>query len=393
MSEPLLVDLSHTCHTRARTGVQRVVRSLFAALGNAAEGITFDPYAGSWRPLEGWEQANLAASSPAARRGARWPLMARFRGRARRLLQRPTAGPSVNPNAGLVVPEIFSPAVAKALPALSATLRGPRVALFHDAIALRYPELTPARTVARFPAYLQELLVFDGVAAISEDSRQSLLDYWAWLGVRQPPPVRTISLGLSPPVQVPPPPQSVSEPPVVLSVGSIEGRKNHVALLDGCELLWSRGARFRLQLIGLAHPQTGAPALARIRQLRAAGRDLRYAGPGSDAEVEAAYARCAFTVYPSLCEGFGLPVLESLARGKPCICSASGAVGESGRGGGGLLLDSLGPCSIANAISRLLNNPGECASLVSTARTRRFKSWPQYASELVEWINTLPRHG
>ncbi len=43
MSAPLLLDLSHTSHTRARTGIQRVARSLWRELGTAAQPITFDP--------------------------------------------------------------------------------------------------------------------------------------------------------------------------------------------------------------------------------------------------------------------------------------------------------------------------------------------------------------
>ena len=227
---------------------------------------------------------------------------------------------------------MFSPEVAAALPALLASVPGPRAALFHDAIALKFPELTPAKTVARFPAYLQELLQFDGIAAISEDSRQSLLDYWRWLEAPHPPPVTVIPLGIEPP-----PPSSARHAPsplqlpVILSVGSLEGRKNHVALLDACERLWSAGTTFELRLIGLAHPQTGRAALEKIRALQAMGRPLCYDGPVDDATLEAAYAGCAFTVYPSLIEGFGLPVLESLARGKPCVCSGQGALGESAR--------------------------------------------------------------
>ena len=93
----------------------------------------------------------------------------------------------------MIVPEIFSPAVAASLPSLLNITQGPRVALFHDAIALKFPELSPVKTVARFPNYLRELLMFDGVAANSEDSRQSLVDYWSWGGVGPPPP------GLAPP--------------------------------------------------------------------------------------------------------------------------------------------------------------------------------------------------
>jgi hypothetical protein len=194
MPAPLLLDLSHTSHTRARTGIQRVTRSLWAALGDRAVAITHDPHRGAWRTLEGWECDNLRAAEAAHTRGAQWPLPVRLRGRAHRLLR--SKRHALPANSGLVVPEIFSPAVARHLPEIFAATQGPRVALFHDAIALKFPELTPPATVARFPAYLSELLQFDGVAAISEDSRACLLDYWRWLGVHRHPPVQTIGLGV-----------------------------------------------------------------------------------------------------------------------------------------------------------------------------------------------------
>jgi glycosyltransferase involved in cell wall biosynthesis len=389
---PLLLDLSHTSHTRARTGIQRVTRSLHAALGDRAVAITHDPHREVWRELEDWERTNLAADSGATKRGAKWPLAARIHGRCQRWLR--ASKPALPANSGLVVPEVFSPGVAAALPALFASTRGPRVALFHDAIALKFPELTPPKTVARFPPYLVELLAFDGIAAVSEDSRAALLDYWRWLGATNPPPVETIPLGITTPSSHMPGPReaaSPSSPPVVLSLGSIEGRKNHLALLDACEQLWARGEKFSLHLIGLAQPQTGGAALARIRELQAATRPLRYDGPVSDAAVDAAYAACTFTVYPSLMEGFGLPVLESVAHGKPCICSARGALGESTRGGGCVALERVDAASLAAAIARLLAAPGEVASLAAEARCRRLRSWTNYAAELTAWLRTLPR--
>jgi glycosyltransferase involved in cell wall biosynthesis len=282
--------------------------------------------------------------------------------------------------------------VAAALPALFAQAGGPRAALFHDAIALKLPELTPAKTVARFPAYLRELLAFDGIAAISEDSRLSLLDYWRWLGVTNPPPVQTIPLGLSLPAPHPPRLSTLdSRLSTILSVGSIEGRKNHLALLDACEQLWARGLHFELHLIGLSHPQTGRAALDKIAALQGAGRPLRYRGPVDDATVAAAYEACQFTVYPSLIEGFGLPVLESLAHGKPCVCSGRGALGEAARGGGCVALDPVDAGSLAAAIMQLLQNPSGLAAHADAARARTFKSWDNYATELAAWLRTLPR--
>lgn len=397
---PILLDLTHTSHTRARTGIQRVTRSLHAALRERALAITHDPHQGAWRPLQAWEKANLAADSAAAKRSAAWPLRAKLAGRAKRLFSGPSSPvachPSLRHAAGIVVPEVFSPAVATALPALFAATKGPRVAVFHDAIALKFPELTPGKTVARFPAYLQELLAFDGIAAVSNDSRDSLLAYWQWLGVRTPPPVRTIPLGIDPPGNLlnysrGRATDAASVPPVVLSVGSIEGRKNHLALLDACESLWARGSKFELHLIGLAQTQTGRAALARIRELQARGRPLRYDGPVNDAALETAYAGCAFTVYPSLIEGFGLPVLESVARGKPCICSARGALGESAAGGGTMALASVDAAALADAIDRLLRSAAERGALAEAARRRVFRSWQDYADELMRWLRELPR--
>lgn len=386
------IDLTHTSHTRARTGVQRVCRALHHALAESGpvEPVCHDPWLRAWRALNAAERRTLTAPDGApGKRGARWPLRARLAGSVRRRLRAAPAWPA---NAtGLIVPEIFSPAAGQNLPALFARVRGPRVAIFHDAIALKYPELSPAKTVARFPAYLQELLAFDGIAAVSEDSRQSLVDYWRWLGAPNPPPVAALPLGAEETDGFPAEPVPRPGPPVVLCVGSIEGRKNHAALLDACAQLWDRGGRFELRLLGLAHPQTGRAALAKIAALQAAGRPLRYDGPVDDATLRAAYRECAFTVYPSLLEGFGLPVQESLQQGKPCVCSARGALGESARGGGCLALDRTDAAALADAIGRLLQNPAELAALASAARARVFKSWRAYAAELTAWMDSLPR--
>ncbi|MFI5355969.1 MAG: glycosyltransferase family 4 protein [Opitutales bacterium] len=379
----LYIDLSHTAHTRARTGIQRVARALQTELardGNATP-VTWDPYARIWRELETWETANLASLAPASKRGARWPWTARLRGRLG--LRRPTPLPA---GQGLIEPELFSPAVAAALPRLATT--GPRVALFHDALALKLPEMTPANTIGRFPAYLQELLTFDGVAAISQDSRQTLLDYWRWLGIAQPPPVETIPLGLEVCSVLRYKPDAAAEP-VVLCVGTIEGRKNHLVLLEACERLWARQLRFTLHLIGAVQPQTGQAAVRKIRALQAAGRPLRFAGPATEAELEQAYAACAFTVYPSLMEGFGLPVLESLARGKPCVCSDRGALGESARGGGTMPVDPAKADAMTAAIEELLRQPAKLAQLAREAGQRRFRSWADYAADLRRWMDTL----
>lgn len=388
----LLLDLTHTSHTPARTGIQRVARALQQSFQGRALPVTRDPFVGAWRSLEPWELANLAISQGGEKRKAKWPASAKWRGRIRRILGRTRAHALRGEFEGLIEPELFGPPVARDLPKLFAHVTGPRLALFLDAIPLRYPELTPPGTVARFPGYMQELLMFDGIAAISEESRDSLLGYWGWLGARNTPPVVAIPLGVDPvKTNGPANPTVQAKEPSVLCVGTLEGRKNHLTLLNACEQLWSTGAHFQLRIIGHVNAETGGTALARLRELQAAGRPLRFDGPATDEEIGRAYEECSFTIYPSIAEGFGLPVIESLARGKPCICSGRGALGEISQAGGCVALPALDVASIASGMSRLLRDPADLRMLETAARRRTFKSWAGYAGELSAWMQSLSR--
>ena len=389
MMLPLFVDLTHTSHTRARTGVQRVTRALRQGCRSAVRPICRDPYLRAWRELERWEEANLAASTPSVGRGARWPLAARVRGTLKRLFSSPRSRIGISSSGAFLEPEIFSSTVASALPEIFSAVTGPRAAIFHDAVALTHPELTPPRTVSRFPAYLQELAAFDGIAAVSESSRDSLVDYWLWLGLRNPPPVVAIPLGVDAPSRQPPsPPQGV---PVILSVGTIEGRKNHVALLEACERLWAREIQFKLLLIGLPQAQTGGAAVRRIGELQKAGRTLFHLGAADDTAREEAYSGSSFTVFPSHAEGFGLPVAESLAHGLPCICSGRGASGEIARGGGCLTAEVADPADLAAAIERLLVDPAKRTALAEEAKMRPVRTWTDYSRDVSAWIDGLRR--
>jgi glycosyltransferase involved in cell wall biosynthesis len=384
------VDASHTSHTRAQTGIQRVCRSLVAELegDGKAVAVCFDPHLDSWRRLNASEAASLrdcSAAQSGASRGARWTVLQKLSGRARRLAGR---RPSLPASGGLICPELFSAQVGARLPGLIASVGGPSVAVFHDAIGLKFPELTPPATVARLPAYLRELLLFDGIAAVSDDSAASLRDYWHWLGIANPPPVQTIAHGVD---DLPALPGGEPAGTRVLCVGTIEGRKNHLALLEAADALWREGVEFELELIGMARAETAAGALRRIESLQRAGRPLLYHGSASEARLQAAYARCAFTVYPSLMEGFGLPVLESLRHGKPCVCSGDGALGESARGGGCLPVSPPDAAGIARAMRRLLQDPIELSRLAAAARARKFRTWRECSRELVEWMGTLVR--
>lgn len=389
----LLFDASHTSHTSAQTGIQRVCRTFFAELAAAGPvtPVCYDPHLIGWRPLGAGEEAVLRDRTGGAgkSRGAKWTFAQKLSGAAQRWLGRRPALPAAT---GLICPELFSAKVGSRLPELLAGASGPRVAIFYDAIALKFPEFTPGGTVARFPAYLRELLVFDGIAAISEDSATALRDYWRWLGVTSAPPVHAIPLAIDRAhSDAHLTPVSAGGRPRLLCVCTLEGRKNHLALLEACESLWREGLDFELELIGMPRPDTAGAALARLRELQQAGRPLLFPGAVPEAVLHEAYRRCAFTVYPSIIEGFGMPVLESLQHGKPCVCSGRGALGESAHGGGCVPLDTVDAATLAKTIGRLLRQPAELAALAASARARHLKTWPEYTAEFTAWMDTLSR--
>ncbi len=393
---PVVLDLTNTAHCRSATGVQRVTRQLYAALGETGaqpQALVRDRYAKRWRGPDARERALLspdAAESPGASRSEVWSLGQKLRG-----LLRLVTEPDWEKLSGtaLLAPEIFSEEVFPDYAPLRAKLGGPAAALFYDAVAVRFPALTPKGNVARVENYLRELASFDGVAAISEASRADLLEQWARLGVRDAPPVVAIPLGVTPPATPLSPPQADNHGvgAMILSVGSIEGRKNHQALLEAAEMLWREGRHFRLILAGLRRPETAAPALHFAAALQSAGRPLQLAGAVGDRRLEELYERCRFTVYPSLYEGYGLPVAESLLRSSPCICGTGGALAEVAPGGGCLVVPEPDAEHLASAMRSLLDDDTLHARLCAEAARRQFPSWADYARKLSAWLTTLPR--
>src|SRR5207244_10141753 len=143
---------------------------------------------------------------------------------------------------------------------------------------------------------------------------------------------------------------------LVVYVSSFHGRKNHLTLLRAAEKLWQQGLEFELHLIGR---NVGAPLNKIVRQiwnLRLDGRPLRWLRHVDDETLLREYRDCRFTVYPSLMEGYGLPIVESLLHGKPCICGSNGALGEVARGGGCLIVDQTSEDALAAGIKQLLTD-------------------------------------
>jgi len=395
----VLYDVTHTSHCGANSGIQRVVRRLarhWPSGDVVLQPVVYDGFWEAWRLPDAREKLLLdfgEQRKPGRKRGATWTLWQRLRGRWARWLG--------------VKPDVFSGEVAAFIcpEPFQGERRGEnfggvetqwggkdtsagawkKIAVFCDMIAIDMPEKTPLSVVSRYRDYLERLREFDVVAAISEDSRGRLLRYWGKQGQVKMPEVVAIPLGVDSVagVECVPAERGGAELPLVLSVGTLEGRKNHVALLEACEGLWEKGLRFRLRLIGMLNRETGAAAAGRVGALQAAGRSVEWWADAGDRALFASYRECDFTVYPSLYEGFGLPVLESLAHGRPCVCSGLSAMAEIVQGGGGCVAVGEPTAeNIAGAMEVLLRDRAKIVALSREALARRIRSWDDYAGDV-----------
>lgn len=103
--------------------------------------------------------------------------------------------------------------------------------------------------------------------------------------------------------------------PSALMVGTIEPRKGHAEALAAMELLWAGGSEVSMVLVGGIGWKTEA-LCATLQRHPEAGRRLFVLGKVSDEALEQLYSACSGVLVPSLAEGFGLPVVEAIGRGK-----------------------------------------------------------------------------
>jgi glycosyltransferase involved in cell wall biosynthesis len=166
---------------------------------------------------------------------------------------------------------------------------------------------------------------------------------------------------------------------VLLALSAKRPHKNLGALLDAFAQLDPRPV-----LVLAGYPTAYERELrARAESLGIAG-DVRWPGWLTAEELERLWAMTRAFVFPSLYEGFGLPVLEAMGRGVPVACSNSSSLPEVA-GDAALLFDPREPSQIAAAIRRVLGEPDLAARLreAGVARAAQF-SWERTARLTIE---------
>lgn len=278
--------------------------------------------------------------------------------------------------------EVFAPAERAGMDEFLAAGGARAAALFHDAIPLKLPHVTWPQSVARHPHYLKMLARFGRVLANSETSRGELERYWRWLGGEKTPGVTAVTLGADfdgrPRQARPEPGGEVS----LLCVGILEPRKNQVLLLEACERVWSEGADFRLHFAGRMNPHFGRETAAAIKAARRRGRAVVWHEAPDDAALGKLYGEASAAVFPTRAEGCGLPVVEALWQGVPCVCSDLPVLREHERGGGCVYVRGGDVAAWAEAIRAIVNDADRRRILRAEAAARALPTWAGTARQV-----------
>jgi glycosyltransferase involved in cell wall biosynthesis len=256
----------------------------------------------------------------------------------------------------------------------------------YDLLPLLHPEFFPPHEVPPFREYWHATLQA-GVRILcnSQCVARDVRNYAAACGFGEAA-TAVVPLAASPARHGPLPAlrQPLRPGGFALFVSTIEPRKGHSVLLEAWRRLLQRGvpqrADFRLLFVG----STGWMVGDVTRQLRsdAPYAVLHWQGV-DDLELERLYQDCAFCLYPSRYEGFGLPIIEAFTRGKPVIASTGGAVPETVNG----LSPCLDPLEVdawTALLGEWIERPRAYAEWQARIRNGfRRREWPEVAEQIM----------
>lgn len=199
--------------------------------------------------------------------------------------------------------------------AFKAILGSQTVALIHDMIPLDWPDHQRAGTVQRFEKRMRIVSKYaDALICNSEQTKQDCEKHMGQFG-RMPPAI-VAHLGVELPEA-----KSVTLPdipcPYVISVGTIEPRKNHAFLLD----LWEGWENPPHLLICGNRGWRNEEVFARLDAAKALGAQITELNGLDDAHLMELLKGAKAALFPSLAEGYGLPQIEALSLGTPIICN------------------------------------------------------------------------
>ncbi|KAB1075337.1 glycosyltransferase family 4 protein [Methylobacterium planeticum] len=389
----ILVDVSNSARDPANSGVIRVTRRLSAALTRRPDldvlFIKWNGATGTYERLSAENQPFLSSNAgPVDWIG----MTADAFGDPVSLEQVMRAADPLSASKPiLLLPEVILDGSA-AERVQWGRARGCRAAfLLYDMLPMYETGYVDAAVTRAFPPYLAALRESDAIYAISGFSLSECERWHRDRGETLPERREVIWL----PAQFSDHPRvlqpaATSEQVNILCVSTIEPRKNHRVLIKAFQALRRRRPDLPVNLHLVGNLYVGAEKLALWVRLAAEADDrIVWHGILSDAAIAEQYARTTFTVYPSLVEGFGLPIMESLWMGRPCLCHEGGVMAELAADGGCLPVNMTSVAEVSAALEQMAVNGALREVLNRQVFTRRIDTWQTYGNAISARLKEL----
>jgi glycosyltransferase involved in cell wall biosynthesis len=232
-----------------------------------------------------------------------------------------------------------------------------RVTTVYDLVWLLYPRTMELRNRVVFGLFAERAIrQAHRVISISESTRQGLVETVGTPRDKIEVVPLAASAGFAPRDRI----QSsrfIAEkygvsPNYICTVGSVEPRKNLVTLIAAMKILRDRGQLRHQLLIGGALGWKNSNIYAAVERCGLTERELKFLGRVAEEDLQMLYSGAALFVFPSLYEGFGLPLVEAMASGVPIVASNASSVPEVVRDAG-ILVSPQRPEEFARAIARV----------------------------------------
>lgn len=180
---------------------------------------------------------------------------------------------------------------------------------------------------------------------------------------------------------------NLEDVPYIITVGTVQPRKNYIRLIHALAMLHSRGIKIHLVISGgkgwLDNPIYDTIAQTHMQEF------VHFIGFADDADLPVLYSAATCLAFPSLYEGFGLPILEAMACGIPVVTSNLSSLPEVA-GDAALLIDPYDVNAIADALQQLIEDQPLRDRLIQKglSRVKEF-TWQKSARQLLDIYQTL----
>lgn len=210
--------------------------------------------------------------------------------------------------------------------------------------------------------------------------------------------IDVIGLGCDSRTVTPPTPEAVlrrrlglGDGPILLNVAAKKAHKNQMALIDAVPVLHAAGLPVSAVLAG-AHTPYEDLLRERAEEL-GVGSSISTPGFVAPSDLEGLYQAAECLVFPSLNEGFGLPLLEAMERELPVVCSDVSVLPEV-VGDAAVLVDPRSPDSVADGVARVLRNGDLRARLIEAGRKRAASfTWGAVARQTLDCLSRAEASG